>query len=513
MVKSFEHARPRIHVQSWEGHPLHQIAAELRRSTGEDIEFALWETTSPEGNSPQFSVHQPGRFSYLALCPARSVMVRNDTILVKEHFVEFTLPLAAGATPIDVAQDELQSLALSWSSCKDEATRLMRELPPFIGGLVGFIAYDCARYLERVRGAAAHAKQADLYYMLTTSLVVIDRRSRKLFLIEWQRNSDELLYFEKFKNILHRLPPPLVALRTTVNAETSLPASSLFSPEDFAKQVVRAKDYISAGDVFQVVLANSFHLAAAADPLDLYASLRELNPSPYHFLFSTSSFGLVGASPEVMLRASSAKPDAEHQREATVLVATRPVAGTYPRNKVDDRAAAASLLRADVKEQAEHIMLVDHCRNDLGRVARTGSVRVSDLLSIETYRDVHHLVSQVSAVLRPAESVFSALRSCFPISTLTGTPKIRAMEIIAELEGPSRGAFGGAAFIFGPDDFLDSAVIIRTAYTDGIETIVQAGAGIVYDSVPEREALECMWKAKAVLQAAARSTLRSREVR
>ena len=324
---------------------------------------------------------------------------------------------------------------------------------------VGFISYDAARYLEKIKGATG-SKFPDLYFLKTKNFV--------------EKNRDGSIF-------------PCTADNKPNCFDKKIEPSRFFSKEQFMGMVRKAKAYIKAGDVFQVVLSNCFEVEASPNPLEVYQRLKALNPSPYHFLIRFGEHTLVGASPEVMLRSKKIKDKTK--------VLMRPVAGTYPKN------SPAESLPRDPKEQAEHIMLVDHARNDIGRVAEIASVEVSDLLNVETYRDVYHLVSQVSGILKPEENIFSALESCFPIATLTGTPKIRAMEIIAELEGPTRGPFGGAAMMIDEHGMLDSGVIIRSAIIGKETTRIQAGAGIVYDSSPEREYEECLWKAKAVIDA------------
>jgi anthranilate synthase component 1 len=262
------------------------------------------------------------------------------------------------------------------------------------------------------------------------------------------------------------------------------------SPAEYGRMVERAKEYIRAGDIIQVVLAQRFELPLRVPLFDIYRRLRVLNPSPYMFFLRLGDIALAGASPEVMVRVEGGD------------VTLRPIAGTRPRGR--DAAHDAALereLRADPKERAEHIMLVDLGRNDVGRVARVGSVRVTEQMIVERYSHVMHLVSNVHGALRPGADCFDAFRATFPAGTLTGAPKVRAMEIIEELERVRRGPYGGAVGYFGFSGNMDTCIAIRTALAHGNRLYVQAGAGIVADSDPEFEHRECVSKARAVLQA------------
>jgi anthranilate synthase component 1 len=265
---------------------------------------------------------------------------------------------------------------------------------------------------------------------------------------------------------------------------------SNLSREEFARMVARAKAYIRAGDVIQVVLSQRFERALACEPLDVYRALRSLNPSPYMFVLRFGSLCLVGASPEMLVRC-----EGKH-------LETRPIAGTRPRGQNDrDDERLIQQLRESPKERAEHLMLVDLGRNDLGRVAAVGSVRTPELMVVEKYSHVLHLVSGVTATLRAGRTAFDVLRATFPAGTVTGAPKVRAMEIIAELERHDRGPYAGAVGYFGFSGNLDTCITIRTLLMKGRRAYVQAGAGIVADSQPAREYQETFNKARAMLQA------------
>jgi anthranilate synthase component I len=283
---------------------------------------------------------------------------------------------------------------------------------------------------------------------------------------------------------LPALPP------APATAPAAQPAPSNCAPGAYEAMVARAKEHIVAGDIIQVVLSQRFTRPTVAAPFAVYRALRSLNPSPYMFYLQLGDFQLIGASPEMLAQARGGR------------LATRPIAGTRPRgaSEAEDTALAEALL-ADPKERAEHLMLVDLGRNDIGRVAEIGSVRVPELFAIERYSHVMHLVSHVTGRLRPDLTAVDALRSCFPAGTLSGAPKVRAMQIIAELERDTRGPYGGAVGYLSAGGDLDMAITIRTILLrDGVAT-VQAGAGIVADSVPETERLESENKARALLVA------------
>ena len=265
---------------------------------------------------------------------------------------------------------------------------------------------------------------------------------------------------------------------------------SNFTQAAYEKIVARAKEYIRAGDVIQVVLAQRFELPLAAAPFDVYRCLRTVNPSPYMFYLALGDHALAGASPEVMVRVEDGE------------VTVRPIAGTRPRGTVErEDAALAAELAADPKERAEHVMLLDLGRNDVGRVAAIGTVQVTESFVIERYSHVMHLVSNVRATLAPGRDAFDAFRATFPAGTLTGAPKIRAMEIIEELEPVRRGVYGGAVGYFAFSGAMDTAITIRFVLFRGGRVYIQAGAGIVADSDPEAEHRECVNKARAMIQA------------
>ncbi len=395
-----------------------------------------------------------------------------------------------------------------WIECEDpleEARKLLEslqvvslpQLPRFAGGLVGFFAYDIVRTFERLPNQTRDdLGQPDLYAMLVDTLVVFDRVSQTMKVVSYARVESGVdlrdayeLACGRIDELVERLARPLH--RGEMPAVQGPPeVTSNFAPGAYEKIVERAKEYICAGDVIQVVLAQRFECALRAQPFDIYRCLRALNPSPYMFFLRTGGRVVLGASPEVMARLDG--------REVTV----RPIAGTRPRGTSErlDRELQQELC-ADPKELAEHVMLVDLGRNDVGRVAEVGSVEVTERFIVERYSHVMHLVSNVRGVLREGLDAFDVFRATFPAGTLSGAPKIRAMEIIDELEPVRRGIYGGAVGYFDFAGNMDTCIAIRTMVIEDGRIYGQAGAGIVADSDPASEHAECVNKSRALFQA------------
>ncbi|MCX7175508.1 MAG: anthranilate synthase component I [Proteobacteria bacterium] len=379
----------------------------------------------------------------------------------------------------------------------------LKGLPRFCGGLVGAFGYDTVRYVEtKLARNPAHGKKPgilgvpDILLMLSEEIAIVDNLSGKLTLVVYAEPG----FPGAWKQAQARLKELLVMLRAPVRIpeETvapSAPAASEFGEEAFKAAVRRAKQYIVDGDIMQVVLSQRMSKPFAATPLSLYRALRTLNPSPYMFYFNFEDFHVVGASPEILVRLED--------REGKKLVTLRPIAGTRKRGATpeEDDALAQELL-ADQKERAEHLMLLDLGRNDVGRVAKIGSVKVTEQFLIERYSHVMHIVSNVEGELRDAEGALDVLRATFPAGTVSGAPKVRAMEIIDELEPSRRGIYAGAVGYLGFNRDMDLAIAIRTAVIKDGMIHVQAGAGIVADSDPDAEWIETQNKAKALLRAA-----------
>jgi anthranilate synthase component 1 len=382
-------------------------------------------------------------------------------------------------------------------------------LPRFFGGAVGWFGYDVVRAFERIPARAPdELGLPEACFVITDTLVIFDNLRQAVKVVANavvdSAEDAEAAYgaaCARIDAIVRTLQGPSPALRPLDPARArgeDAPLSSNTTREAYKAAVVRAKEYILAGDVFQVVLAQRFEAPrAGADPFDVYRALRVVNPSPYMFQLDFDAAQVTGASPEVLVRV-----DGEAGVPKTVTV--RPIAGTRPRGGTPDEDARLEReLRADPKERAEHVMLIDLGRNDVGRVARTGSVRVDENMIVERYSHVMHLTSSVSGTVADGKSALDVLRACFPAGTLTGAPKIRAMQLIEELEPARRGIYGGAVGYVSFTGNLDMAIAIRTLVTKGDHVYLQAGAGIVADSDPDAEYEETVNKARAVVRALA----------
>jgi anthranilate synthase component 1 len=371
---------------------------------------------------------------------------------------------------------------------------------PMAAGLFGYLGYDMVRYMERVEDTKPMGVDVPEAIMIRpTLLAIFDNIDIALTLVTpvWfdKTQSAEAAYAlatERLKKATDDLskeaPKPQASIAST-NQKSDLPPN--MSEADYVRMVERAKEYIKAGDIFQVVLSQRFSRPFAAAPFDLYRTIRRLDPSPFLYSFDFNSFSVVGSSPEILVRVRDGK------------VTIRPIAGTRPRglgNRTDAELAADLL--ADPKELAEHLMLLDLGRNDVGRVAKIGTVKVTARNTIEYYRHVMHIVSNVEGELDPKHTPLDALIGGFPAGTVSGAPKVRAMEVIAELEPDRRGVYAGCMGYFGANGSMDTCIAIRTAVIKDGMVHVQAGAGIVYDSDPNAEYRECVAKARGMLRAA-----------
>jgi anthranilate synthase component I len=373
-------------------------------------------------------------------------------------------------------------------------------LPRFTGGLVGYFGYETVCYIEPRLGELEKPDAVgapDILLMVSDEVIVFDNLAGKLYLVIHVNPAIE----NAFNKANARLDEMIARLRTAVPQLDSRPVAAAVSDDDFVSDftqaafeqaVERSLEYIRAGDIMQVVISQRLTIPYAAAPLDLYRALRTLNPSPYMFFIDVKDFHIVGSSPEILV----------HLEDDVVTV--RPIAGTRPRGRtaVEDEALETELL-ADPKERAEHIMLVDLGRNDAGRVAKTGTVRVTDRMVVERYSHVMHIVSNVTGQLKDGMDAIDVLRATFPAGTVSGAPKVRAMEIINELEPERRGVYSGAVGYIGWNGNMDTAIAIRTAVIKNGRLFVQAGAGIVADSIPRNEWNETMNKARAIFRAVA----------
>jgi len=434
-----------------------------------------------------------GRYSFLGFQPRLVMRSDGRTFSVDDNGQRHTAP---------VRQDPLihiEEVMMRFDFADDPA------LPRFAGGAVGYLGYEAIGSFEPTVPIAEHdeLRVPEMIFMIMNLLVVFDHRERRMKVIANAFLDDaaepEKVYAGAKKLIestLERLSalcelPYIDAQRSTSPREME----SNMSRERFEAAVVTAKEHIVVGDIFQVVLSQRFHTEFNGDPLDLYRCLRLVNPSPYMFcLRFGDGFSLVGSSPEL------------HVRLAEGTMELRPIAGTRRRGatREADQHNAEELL-ADPKERAEHVMLVDLARNDLGRIAEFGSVRVTEQMIVELYSHVMHLVSHVTARLAPGKTAYDVMRATFPAGTVSGTPKIRAMQIITELEGERRGCYAGAVGYFGFDGGLDCCIALRSAILKDGRAYVQAGAGIVADSIPSAEYQETVSKAAAMLHAMARA--------
>lgn len=372
-------------------------------------------------------------------------------------------------------------------------------LPRFCGGLAGYFGYDAVRYIEP---RLSKSKQVDdlglpdIQLLLTEELAVIDNLSGKLYLIVYVDPTRPEAYVSarrRLKALRAALSRPFIAPAASGSERTEIMRE--FSQESFYKSVDQCKAYIAAGDCMQVVIGQRLKKPFTDSPLSLYRALRALNPSPYMFFYDFGDMQIVGSSPEILVR--------QEQMDDGRKVILRPIAGTRPRGATPDKdAQLARELLADPKEIAEHVMLIDLARNDIGRIAQTGSVQVTEKMIIEKYSHVQHIVSNVEGKLKDGLSNMDVLRATFPAGTLSGAPKVRAMEIIDELEPTKRGVYGGACGYLSFGGEMDVAIAIRTGVIKNGMLYVQAGAGIVADSVPESEWQETENKARAVMRAA-----------
>jgi anthranilate synthase component I len=395
-------------------------------------------------------------------------------------------------TPLDIARELLQRHPYHASPA----------LPRFTGGLVGYLSYDLVRFFERLPNAPPDDLHTDdccliapkvllIFDHVMHTITVLTNPSPSASPEQSYADCSQSALSRPFSDCARRVPPP-PAVTTTRTSELN-PQPNI-TREAFEAAVRKTVEYIHAGDCIQVVLSQRFSQPITAPPFYLYRALRTINPSPYMFYLQFDDTTLIGASPEVLVTVEDGK------------AITRPIAGTRPRGKTpEEDAQLAQELLADPKERAEHIMLVDLGRNDIGRVSVYGTVRTTELMVIERYSHVMHIVSEVQGQLRPDADAFDVLRACFPAGTVSGAPKVRAMEIIDELEPTQRGPYAGAVGYFSYTREMDACITIRTILVKDGMAHVQAGAGIVADSVPEREYEECVNKARAALTAIARA--------
>lgn len=429
-----------------------------------------------------------GRYSMLGLDPDLVFRAEGDRAAINRHWRtdrERFVSCEGNALP------ELRTLV---RTCRIDVPD---GLPPALAFLVGYFGYETIGLVEKLpRAANPGLGLPDMFFARPTIVLVFDRLTDELFCVapvwpdETEPGQTVAMASDRIDEVLRRLAAaPPAAVRAAELPELAL--NPTMPAGQFAGMVGKAKEYIEAGDIFQVVLSQRFECPFPLPPFALYRALRRVNPSPFLYFLDLPGFAVVGSSPEILVRV----------RDGQVTI--RPIAGTRPRGATpeSDRAAEESLL-ADAKERAEHLMLLDLGRNDVGRVASRGSVEVTDSFTIERYSHVMHIVSNVVGALDPAHDALDALFAGFPAGTVSGAPKIRACEIIAELEQDARGPYAGGVGYFAPDGSLDSCIVLRTAVVKDGTIHVQAGAGIVADSDPAYEQRECEAKAGALIAAA-----------
>jgi anthranilate synthase component 1 len=441
-----------------------------------------------------------GRYSFVG-CNPRSIIRQTGSQVevvengrVMERFTIGTQPAPAG-TP--VVKDALEVVEKVLGQFKPVT---VPGLPRFTGGAIGFIGYEFIHDVEPVvpRPPKDELGTPALVFLVADQILIFDRVQQTLTILvnalidggssPAEAYEDACAEIDRIVALLEQ--PAELAPVTLSDSAPTMPFESNMSPEKFMDNVRKAKEYIRAGDIIQVVGSQRFSVPVKATPIDVYRAVRSINPSPYMFLLELGGFSLVGASPETHVRCEDRR------------VELRPIAGTRRRGngEAEDQALEKELL-ADPKERAEHVMLVDLARNDLGRVCDYGSVTVRDLMVIERYSHVMHIVSQVEGRLSDKHTPYDLMRATFPAGTLSGAPKIRAMQIISELEGTTRGTYGGCVGYFSFNGNLDCCITIRTALLKDGRAYVQAGGGWVNDSTPEAEFAETVNKSKAMIQA------------
>lgn len=446
------------------------LSAYWKLSHDEDCSFLLESVTGGE---------QLARYSLLGVRPRKVLRVGGSS--VEDSGSRGSGLESRKTSPIEFLREELAGNSVVH----------VPGLPEFIGGAVGLMSYDLVRYFEKLPEPPPDDLNIDDLVMLFCDSVVVFDHARNLIRVIVLADPTDEGYRQAEREIIRvmeRLAEPLPPLPT---GEYEIhPVTSNMDQTRFESMVQRTRDYIAAGDGIQMVLSQRFSTPVDAHPVTVYRALRSINPSPYMFLLRFGDFDLVGASPELLvsLRGETAR--------------VRPIAGTRWRGSSpeEDNALAAELL-ADEKERAEHIMLVDLGRNDLGRVCSYGTVKVNELMVVERYSHVMHIVSDVTGQLAPEHDAFDLLRACFPAGTVSGAPKVRAMQIIDELEPTRRGPYAGSVGFFSATGDMDTCIAIRTILIKDGVAYVQAGAGIVYDSVPSKEFEETQNKARAALRA------------
>ncbi|MEP9410634.1 MAG: anthranilate synthase component I [Candidatus Brocadia sp.] len=442
-------------------------------------------------------------YAFLLESAAGGEKISRYSLLGADPFIEFTTSGDSVKIKRRTKGDEViqtqDPLAVLHEEMKSFTPVAIEGLPDFFCCGVGYIGYDTIRYYESLPNMPEDdLLLPDIQVMFYDSMIIFDHLTKTIKVVCTAKIDGDLfenIYkkaINRIDRIIERLRTPVLSLSDdiTTEKEICIAFSSNIEKTDFLRAVERCKEYIRAGDIFQVVISQRFKAQTHADPFNIYRVLRVINPSPYMFYLKMHDLKLIGASPEVMVKVDGKK------------IVVRPIAGTRRRGKDDaEDALFAGELIADPKERAEHIMLLDLGRNDVGRVSRYGSVHIDEKMVIEKYSHVMHITSSVCGELADDKSAFDALKACLPAGTLSGAPKIRAMQIIDEIEPTKRGPYGGAVGYFDFFGNINTCITIRTILLKGANAYIQAGAGIVADSIPEREYEETLNKAKGLLKA------------
>ena len=433
------------------------------------------------------------RFSFIGAEPSIVLKIKANSIEINR----------CGKVKRYLTDDPLKEIEKIMNSFKAAE---VKGLPRFSGGLVGYMGYDTVRFFENLPDKNPDdLKVQDSIFMMADNLIIFDHSTHRVKIVvnayldeirdsksargmEIQKKYNKAV--NKIEDIIKKLDMPEKTKKVKIDNKKQHKISSNFTKQGFENLVKKAKEYIRAGDIIQVVPSQRFHTKLECEPFDVYRALRSLNPSPYMYYLNFDEIKLVGSSPELLVRCENR------------IVETRPIAGTRPRGRdeAEDKKLEKELL-ADAKERAEHVMLIDLGRNDIGRVCKPGSVRVTDFMFIERYSHVMHIVSNCRGILDENKNAFDVLRACFPAGTVSGAPKVRAMEIIDELENTKRSYYAGAVGYFSFSGNMDTCITIRTMLVKGKDAFIQAGGGIVADSIPSREYQETVNKAKAMIKA------------
>lgn len=485
-------------VSSTPAEQIHYTA--IVRELPADLETPVSVYLKVRGHGPSFMLEsvtggeQLARYSFIGVLPGESYVLRQGEVQIHHH-------RRAGDAQIERVTVDGDPLAFVQAKMQRYSIDSAAHLPRFAGGVVGYVGYEMIRFFEPSLALEAHADLPDGIFLFTDTYIAFDHAFGRLLLIG---NADPNATDESAPAQVNRrldqieawLRDPLPSVSTNNNRAAAGPLHANQTELEYANAVLKAKEYIAAGDIFQVVLSQKLDRETDIPAFDLYRSLRRLNPSPYMFFFDFDhlipgpTFHLIGASPEI------------HVRLENGLASVRPIAGTRQRgsNPAEDLALEQDLL-ADPKERAEHVMLVDLGRNDLGRICEYGSIQIPEQMVVERYSHVMHIVSHVQGRLKAGMDAFDLLRATFPAGTVSGAPKIRAMQIIRELEPEPRGPYAGAVGYFSFDGSMDTCITIRTLVMRGNRIYLQSGAGIVADSDPVKEYQETLNKLNALFKA------------